>query len=160
MQIRLITDCPGQSGSVRVRVGAVADGEYLKRDGDRIVGDTPAGGGASYLVYTALLTQSGTDAPTATVLENTLSGTVVWSRDSAGNYSATLAGAFPAAGTIPRYSGGSGRWDLIDPMFGGDARYINYGRDTDNTVLVSSQTQAGSSDDLLNNTIIEIRVYS
>jgi hypothetical protein len=32
------------------------------------------GGGASYLVYTALLTQSGTSAPTATVLDNTLGG--------------------------------------------------------------------------------------
>lgn len=47
-----------------------------------------------YLVYTALLTQSGTGAPTATVLENTLGGTVVWSRDSAGFYKATLSGAF------------------------------------------------------------------
>ena len=36
-------------------------------------------GAASYLVYTALLTQSGTDAPVATVLENTLGGTVTWS---------------------------------------------------------------------------------
>ncbi len=38
-----------------------------------------AAGGASYDVYTALLTQTGTDAPVATVLENTLGAvTVVW----------------------------------------------------------------------------------
>lgn len=47
-----------------------------------------------YKVYTALLTQSGTDAPVATVLENTLGGTVVWSRTNPGEYVATLVGAF------------------------------------------------------------------
>jgi len=49
---------------------------------------------ASYLVYTALLTQSGTNAPVATVLENTLGGTVVWSYNDVGYYTATLANAF------------------------------------------------------------------
>ena len=34
-----------------------------------------------YKVYTALLTQTGTNAPVATVLENTLGGTPVWSYD-------------------------------------------------------------------------------
>lgn len=47
-----------------------------------------------YKVYTALLSQTGTSAPVATVLENTLGGTVVWTRNSVGNYSATLTGAF------------------------------------------------------------------
>jgi len=50
----------------------------------------------SYLVYTALLAQAGTDVPAATVLENTLGGTVVWARSGVASYSATLAGAFPA----------------------------------------------------------------
>lgn len=47
----------------------------------------------SYKVYTALLTQSGTDAPVATVLENTI-GDIVWERGSAGNYTGTLTNAF------------------------------------------------------------------
>lgn len=55
-----------------------------------------ASGGASYLVYTALLTQADTDAPVATVLENTLGGTVVWSYSAVGIYLATLSGAFTA----------------------------------------------------------------
>ena len=42
-----------------------------------------------YKVYTALLTQSGTNAPVATVLENTLGGTVVWARSTVGVYYAT-----------------------------------------------------------------------
>lgn len=47
-----------------------------------------------YLVYTALLTQTGTGAPVATVLNNTLGGTVVWAREGAGEYVGTLAGVF------------------------------------------------------------------
>lgn len=45
--------------------------------------------GAPYLVYTALLTQSGTSAPVATVLQNTL-GTVTYSYNSLGNYNINL----------------------------------------------------------------------
>lgn len=47
-----------------------------------------------YKVYTALLSQTGTDAPVATVLQNTLGGTVVWTRDDVGIYTATLASVF------------------------------------------------------------------
>ena len=54
------------------------------------------GGAAAYLVYTALLTQTGTDAPVATVLQNTLSGAIVWTRGDVGEYTGTLAGAFTA----------------------------------------------------------------
>ena len=51
----------------------------------------PQGGGDSrpYKVYTALLSQTGTDAPVATVLENTLGYDIVWSRLNAGGYLAT-----------------------------------------------------------------------
>lgn len=48
-----------------------------------------------YKVYTALLSQSGTSAPTATVLENTLGGTLVWTRTGVGGYDGTLTGVFP-----------------------------------------------------------------
>jgi len=51
---------------------------------------------APYKVYTALLSQEGTDPPVATVLENTLSGTVTWSYSAANTYDATLTGAFTA----------------------------------------------------------------
>lgn len=39
-----------------------------------------------YKVYTALLTQSGTDAPTAIVLENTLGFDILWQYNNVGNY--------------------------------------------------------------------------
>lgn len=49
----------------------------------------------SYLVYTALMSQSGTNAPTVTILENTI-GDIVWTYSSVGSYNGTLSGAFPA----------------------------------------------------------------
>ena len=50
--------------------------------------------GRPYKVYTALLTQVGDDDPVATVLENTLQGTPVWTRYSLGTFDCTLEGAF------------------------------------------------------------------
>lgn len=53
-----------------------------------------------YKVYSALISQSSTSAPTAVVLENNLSGPIVWTRDSAGTYFGTLVGAFTASKTM------------------------------------------------------------
>lgn len=47
-----------------------------------------------YKIYVALLTQSGSGNPAATELENTLGGTVVWTRAGTGDYRGTLAGVF------------------------------------------------------------------
>lgn len=51
-------------------------------------------------VYKALLTQTGTNAPVATVLENTLSGTPVWSYVGVGDYELTLASEWTANKTV------------------------------------------------------------
>ena len=57
-----------------------------------------AGGGAGFpagtKMYTALLSQSGTDAPVAAVLQNTLGGTVVWTRAVVDRYRGTQSNAF------------------------------------------------------------------
>lgn len=53
--------------------------------------------GSGVKVYRALLTQDASDAPVATVRENSLGGTVVWTRTGAGEYVGTLTGAFLAA---------------------------------------------------------------
>src|SRR3989337_2171151 len=49
--------------------------------------------GVTYKKYVALLTQTGTNAPVATVLENTI-GNIVWARGGTGQYTAALTGAF------------------------------------------------------------------
>ena len=46
-----------------------------------------------YTVYTALITQTGTDAPVATVLQNTTGGTIAWSYSNVGIYVATISDA-------------------------------------------------------------------
>ncbi len=62
--------------------------------------DTLVGVGVQPKVYKAILNQTGTDAPVATVLVNTLGGTVVWTRSNPGDYAGTLAAAFPVAKTL------------------------------------------------------------
>lgn len=47
-----------------------------------------------YNVYTARVFQQSTDEPESTIMENTLSGVPVWSRDGAGDYFLTLTGEF------------------------------------------------------------------
>lgn len=64
--------------------------------------DDSFGGGAK--VYRALLTQTGTDDPVATVLENTLGGDVVWTYNAEGTYIGTLADAFSTS-TVVQCSG-------------------------------------------------------
>ena len=115
-----------------------------------------AGGGASYLVYTALLTQTGTDAPVATVLENTLGGTVVWSRDASGIYVATLSGAFTANKTTPISQREQQLADNVDDT----PKWLTGLRLTDNTYgLNTGNSDIGLSDSVLNGAFIEIRVY-
>lgn len=81
----LVTD-PGIAVTIESNV---IDVEVTGGRGPAGVAPTP-----SYLVYTALLTQTGTSAPVATVLENTLGGVPVWSYQGVGNYRATLSGVF------------------------------------------------------------------
>lgn len=56
-----------------------------------------------YKMYDAIIEQTGTSNPTATVLRNTLGGTVVWTRSGVGVYAGTLAAAFPAGKVIVTY---------------------------------------------------------
>jgi hypothetical protein len=108
----------------------------------------------TYKVYTALLTQTGEDAPTAIVLENTLGGNIVWSRDNEGSYIATLNGAFVEDKTFTLINATEDGEDL-----GTDAAWSKRG--SNNTVLVRtgrSLTQA--SDNRLQKTSFEIRVYN
>lgn len=99
-----------------------------------------------YKSYTALLTQSGTSDPTVKVLENGLSGSVVWTRNSAGLYYGTLTGVFTAdktaVFTMKQTSGGAS--DVIK------------GAQRASSDIISVMT---NTDGVLTDTSIEIRVY-
>lgn len=117
------------------------------------------GGGASYKVYTALLNQSGTDAPVATVLENTLGGTPVWTRSSTGNYICTLTGAFTLNKTFCSAMYGT--------VWGNGALSFNFGVNDNNSIVLSAFSyDAGGLINYVdfnnnpgNDICVEIRVY-
>ena len=110
---------------------------------------------APYKVYTALLTQSGTDAPVATVLENTLEGTVTWTYDDVGMYLATCSGCFTKNKTMAILS----LWgdDTATPRLG-CIEWVSV-----NNIYLRLLSMAQNSDNSLGGsnilTSIEIRVY-
>lgn len=100
-------------------------------------------------VYLALLSQNGTAAPTAIVLEDTLGVVVTWSRTSAGNYVATpSAPAFTANKTAVTLANNTGQNVHLGWAFSGDNLNIE-------TII----EQIGASDGVLALNTLEIRVY-
>ena len=106
----------------------------------------------NYDIYTAIISQSGTGDPTVTVLENTFSAALVWTRSGVGSYVATLAGAFDTAATFATAAQpGAGVSTIFDHDIGL----------TINSIILSTINSLGASDDgLLNKTPVEIRVYN
>lgn len=106
-----------------------------------------------YKVYTALLTQEGTNPPTAQVLENTLGGDIVWTYDLTGQYKGTLIGAFTENKTAlfitdSTYNSASNAYILTDG--------------SGNAITVETYNAANTSrvNNVLGLTTIEIRVYN
>ena len=71
-----------------------------RNDFYNLIQDTAENGGTTDRTYIALISQSGINPPVANVLSNTLSGEIIWTYNSSGNYSGTLTGAFPITGTF------------------------------------------------------------
>lgn len=74
--------------------------KVVKKINDIINYINGSSGSGSHKAYVALLTQSGTTAPIATVIQNTLGGTVVWTYSGVGVYVGTLASAFTTDKTV------------------------------------------------------------
>ncbi len=120
--------------------------------------DSPSGDSRPYKVYTALLTQSGTDAPVATVLENTLGGTLVWTRDTTGQYTGTLNGAFTENKTFITSQFNA---TLTPPSGGYISGILGERNDNDSIHLITFDIPStDTGDGILNETPIEIRVYN
>ena len=110
-----------------------------------------------YKVYTALLTQSGIDAPVATVLENTL-GDIVWSYNSIGIYHATSIGSFTENKTILPNT-------YTASTDGAIASTFDFFNLDENIVSIRTKDITGiNQDDLINfngkDFLFEIRVYN
>ena len=113
-------------------------------------------------VYTALLTQTSTNAPVATVLENSLGATVTWTRSSAGQYVATCTGAFTSGKTLVFIG------TIINNSIEDDhIRFVNASWASADAVNVHTMKLEGASDPsvgsfedgYLDNTSLQILVY-
>ena len=103
-----------------------------------------------YDTYVALLSQTGTSTPSASVAHNTFSSTIVWTRTSAGKYIGTLTGAFPVNKTIITLGS-------FDKTWGEDVRA--YRVDNDKIAVESGTTTDFINDGVLSNLPIDIKVY-
>lgn len=102
-----------------------------------------------YKSYVALLTQSGTDAPVPTILENTI-GNIVWLRIADGEYEGKLTNGFVV-----------GKTTIICPSSSSvGATITNDVPDNSTIIIVTGNSTDIYVDNLLNNTTIEIRVYN
>lgn len=105
-----------------------------------------------YKVYTALMNQTGTSAPTVTIMENTLGGTITWSYSSAGYYIGTLTGAFTANKTTVSTTLGA--------QVGTVPVKVSSLRASVNTVEVYTVSNGSAADGMLSSAFFEVRVYN
>lgn len=105
-----------------------------------------------YKVYTALLTQSGKNAPVAIVLENTLGGDIIYGWESEGMFTGTLSGVFTNSKTTFSLSNSSVNSNAIMKSY--------YNTSNDFYIETSIASTEIGTDALLLNTMIEIRVYN
>jgi len=105
-----------------------------------------------YKVYTALLQQSGTSAPVATILENTLGGSIVWSYVAIGVYDGTLSSAFTSSKTASFLNIGqvtgttSAKWGIFPNSTSG--------------MRIITNNNGTATDGILSTATVEIRVYN
>jgi hypothetical protein len=99
--------------------------------------------------YVAFIEQSGTDAPVATVLKNTLGGEVVWTYDGVGFYTGTLAGAFPPVRTAISFNPG-----FNTSLLGWDCS-----ASTNDTVQILQYDNGSPADGIGSTSILKIEVY-
>ena len=104
-----------------------------------------------YKVYTALLNQTGTNAPTATVLENTLGASITWTRTGVGQYVGTLSsGVFISNKSFNTINNGQG----------GAMGFFIVGSSGSTTKTIYTYNASNiQTDSLLTTACVEIRVY-
>lgn len=120
--------------------------------GDVVMTNTAAGRPSTIngvKVYRALVTQSGTNAPTATVLENSLGGAGTWARTTTGTYTFTLSSTFTADKTFLRNHVAS---------FDDGGSMLSLNRNDANTISASYLFEGVSADGFIN-LPFEILVY-
>jgi hypothetical protein len=142
---------PGVKGVV------IGDGQILEHDGMVVpnltvtnsINGAPVVG---YKRYIALISQTGTNDPTATIFENTI-GDITFNYIGVGTYEMVLTGAFLADKTW--VVGGSADINAG----GGDFATLDIRRYDNNSIRLYTYDNFSIANNLLVNTSIEIRVY-
>jgi hypothetical protein len=100
---------------------------------------------SKYTSYVAKLKQSGTSAPLAAVMDSG-TGTITWTRTSAGIYTGTLTGAFADPDKV---------YLSINNTDPSASYYLSFYIDTDDTIVVK---KSNTTDSL--NVTLEVRIYN
>ena len=109
--------------------------------------DSVVQAGLGYTVYTALLTQTGTSAPVATILKNNTGATLTWSRIGNGDYNVTAdSNLFTNNKTLVFVNAGSHS----------NTHNVYWERVSDTVVKIKTH----NADDDLTNASFEVRIYS
>jgi hypothetical protein len=111
------------------------------------------GGSGNYATYRAIVNQEAGLDPVATVLENSLEGTPVWTRTGEGAYDMTLAGAFAAAKTWVNLAAFS-----FYPAAFTDNR-IQFKRLSDDVIRMTIPNEGLPPDGTMVNAMVEVLVY-
>lgn len=151
-------------------IGAGTSGDVIFYDGTVFTGDFVFGKGVYFSngvnwlpmisfnhpkKYKALLTQTGTNVPTAVVLENSIGGTFTFARSAAGEYSVNNVGQFTVGKTVVNFGN-----EINDAV----TNYANISvlstvNDIDNVYFNVFGDTSVAVDEALLNTTIEIIVY-
>jgi len=108
-----------------------------------------ANSSVNYKEYVAKLSQSGTAAPTAVIVSNSL-GVITWTRNTAGAYQGTLTGAFTDQDKVVLIMGSTRD---------GYASFLEWNNADSIGIFVEDFSETGA-DNSLNDTSVIIRVYN
>lgn len=106
----------------------------------------------SYAIWRGLISQAGTSDPTAIELENTLGGSISFSRSSAGVYAINGTGLFTTNKTFV-----TPKWDTLRQ--GSNYATMSVTLANINQLSLNSYLNGTAADDLLSNHPVEIIVY-
>lgn len=151
------TGAASATGSLTAVSGQVY--RFVKLDGNDWSYEILYGALPKYKSYVALISQSGTSAPTITQSDNGLGGSPLYSRNDSGSYKLTVTGAFTTNKTFAIPS----QICLFSEDIGGfpSAASVKVYRLNANEVLIETRDSTGSlSDDILQGFTFEIRVYN
>ena len=107
--------------------------------------------GAPYLVYTAKVSQSGTNAPTTVVMQNTL-GTFTITRSNVGAYEFSCAAftGFSVFGKVAVFLTNSSSSSFASAQYVPPISAVQ---------IITASSGGGNADGVLSNATLEIRVY-